>query len=342
MTHVQPRAWITLIALLPVALCGASAIMARPAEQTLRLETKIPLGPVGGRIDHLALDVARHRLFVAELGNNSVGVVDLAARNVVHRITGLKQPQGLAYAPATDTLYVANRGDGSLRMFSGADYTLIGRVELDSDADNVRIDGAAGRIIVGYGDGALAAIDMASRQKIASMALKGHPEGFQLDPRSSDVFVNLPDDRALVVVDRATGRTRHRWTVPYGGNFAMTLDNARERVISVFREPARLVAFSKQSGSVVDQADTCGDVDDVFLDARRDRFYISCGEGFLDIRDAAAAGFPQLERLATANGARTALFAPEIDRLFLAVRSQGNTAAAIWVYAPSSGDAPTR
>src|SRR5262245_8495752 len=34
--------------------------------------SKIPLGDVSGRIDHLAIDLARRRLFVAELGNDTV------------------------------------------------------------------------------------------------------------------------------------------------------------------------------------------------------------------------------------------------------------------------------
>src|ERR1700732_380787 len=52
----------------------------------LVLEAKIPLGEVSGRIDHLGIDAKRQRLFVAELGNNSVGVVDLAASKVMHRM----------------------------------------------------------------------------------------------------------------------------------------------------------------------------------------------------------------------------------------------------------------
>src|SRR5262245_63425870 len=51
--------------------------VARPTAQTadtlpLQLEVKIPLGEVAGRIDHLAVDLSRQRLFVAELGNDSV------------------------------------------------------------------------------------------------------------------------------------------------------------------------------------------------------------------------------------------------------------------------------
>jgi hypothetical protein len=68
-----------------VTLMGASAVAgqapSQPAEiMPLQLEAKIPLGDVRGRIDHMAIDLARQRLFVAELGNDSVSVVDLKDR----------------------------------------------------------------------------------------------------------------------------------------------------------------------------------------------------------------------------------------------------------------------
>ena len=65
----------------------------------LELETKIPLGDVRGRIDHMAVDLKRQRLFVAELGNDSVGIVDLPNRKLISRIPGLKEPQGVGYEP---------------------------------------------------------------------------------------------------------------------------------------------------------------------------------------------------------------------------------------------------
>ncbi len=45
----------------------------------LQLQAKVPLGDVRGRIDHMAIDLARHRLFVAALGNGSLAAVDLEA-----------------------------------------------------------------------------------------------------------------------------------------------------------------------------------------------------------------------------------------------------------------------
>ena len=80
--------------LLAAGLIWPAATGAQTACPPLILEAKIPLGQVSGRIDHLGIDVKRQRLLVAELGNNSLGVVDLAAGKVLSRIAGLSEPQG--------------------------------------------------------------------------------------------------------------------------------------------------------------------------------------------------------------------------------------------------------
>jgi hypothetical protein len=301
----------------------------------LQLEAKIPLGQVVGRIDHMAVDLPRHRLFVAELGNNSVGVVDLQAAKILHRITGLKEPQGVGYVPSSDIVYVANAGDGSVRLFRGADFQEAGRMDLGDDADNIRVDAAARRVFVGYGKGALASIDAESNRKIADIALDDHPESFRLESGGSRIFVNVPDARAIEVVDRNDGRRLAKWSIgARDSNFPMTLDEASGQVIVVFRNPATLVAFAMADGKEVTSASTCGDADDVFADAKRHRIYVSCGDGFLDVFEPHETAYRRIGHIQTASGARTSLYVPELDRLVLAVRA-GSQPAEIWVYRPS-------
>jgi len=50
---------------------------------TLAIEAKTPLGEIEGRIDHVACDAARQRLYVAALGNDSNGIVDLNTRRLI-------------------------------------------------------------------------------------------------------------------------------------------------------------------------------------------------------------------------------------------------------------------
>ena len=301
----------------------------------LVLEAKVPLGDVRGRIDHLAADLGRKRLFVAELGNGSVGVVDLAAGKLLRRIGGLKEPQGVGYVPSVDALYAASRGDGSVRVFSGDDYAAAGRIDLGDDADNVRVDLATNTVFVGYGAGALAAIDPKTGKNTDDIRLAAHPEGFQLSASTNRIFVNVPERRAIVAIDRASGQQQASWPTPNArDNFPMTLDEANRRVIVVFRNPARLDVFAMTSGEKIAEQNTCGDSDDVFMDAKRNRVYVSCGDGSIDVFAVEGTSYRRLGRLSTVRGARTSLFIPAMDRLAVAVRANGREPAAIWVYRP--------
>ena len=325
--------WVILLA---ASLIWPAVTGAQTASAPLILEAKIPLGQVSGRIDHLGIDVKRRRLLVAELGNNSLGVVDLAAGKVLSSIAGLSEPQGVAYVPFADSVFVANAGDGSVHVLRGENLTPIGRIELGDDADNVRVDTARHRVLVGYGKGALAVIDPVSLSKIADIRLKAHPEGFQIDDTGTQVFVNVPDAREISVVDVATGSTGSLATQGAGSNFPMAIDGDAHRFLVVFRSPPTLMALSSQDGHVVAQAETCGDADDVFVDRKRRRVYVSCGQGVVDVLERVEAGYRGLARVPTVSGARTSLFVPELDRLFVAVRAGSNEPAAIWVFRPAS------
>jgi len=149
-----------------VGLIVATSAGAQTPPAPLVLEAKIPLGSISGRIDHLAIDLKRKWLFVAELGNDSLGVVNLIAGKVLRTITGLSKPQGVGYEPITDAVYVANASDGSVRILRGEDLAAVGRIDLSDDADNVRIDADRNRVLVGYGAGALAIIDPTTRTKV--------------------------------------------------------------------------------------------------------------------------------------------------------------------------------
>jgi YVTN family beta-propeller protein len=311
-------------------------VSAAAAAETLQLEAKIALGPVSGRIDHMAIDVVRKRLFVAELGNNSVGIVDVENDKVLRTIAGLREPQGVGYVASTDTLYAANARDGSVRLYQGADYAPAGQIDLGDDADNVRIDPGANRVFVGYGNGGLAVIDSAKRVKIADVPLKAHPEGFQLDMESSRVFINVPNAREIAVVDRDAGKQIASWPIQIGSsNFPMALDQEVKQVLTVFRSPPRLGVLAMSDGKVAKSLDTCGDSDDVFVDAKRRRIYVICGGGFIDVFDARQDNLPRIAHILTMAGARTGLFVPELDRLFVAARAQSGEPAAIWIFRPS-------
>ncbi len=320
-----------------VILSLASFLMlgsAVAAEPVLVLEAKIPLGAVEGRIDHFAVDLDGRRLFVAELGNDSVAVIDLQQGKVAQRLAGLLEPQGVGYVAGT--LLVANARGGAVRFFAGTPLAPAGEIDLKDDADNVRVLPDGRTALVGYGSGGLAVIDVPARAKRGDIALKAHPESFQLDASGGRAFVNVPDAHEIAVVDLALGRQTASWTVlDLRANFPLARLDASGEIATVFRSPPRLVRLKVDAGAIVGNQETCGDADDVFHDARRDRLYVICGAGSVDVLGADGTGYVRLARVGTVSGARTGLFVPALDRLFVAIRARGAEPAAIWVFRPA-------
>ena len=312
------------------------ALPARAAEP-LALEKTIALHDVRGRIDHMAFDPGRKRLIVAELGNNIVDIIEVDTGARLHRITGLREPQGVGYAERADVILIANAGDGSVRLFDARDFAQIGGIALGDDADNVRIDPRNGVAVVGYGSGGLALIDPVAHSKLADIRLPAHPEGFQIDPVTGRVFVNIPDAHQVAVVDLDARRTVATWpTGVAGGNFPMALDPSQSLLASVFRSPPVLVLMNSATGGERQRLPVCGDADDVFFDPPRSRAYVSCGAGKVAVLERGTTAWRELATVRTASGARTSLFVPEFDRLFVAERAGLlGSEAAIRVYRPS-------
>jgi DNA-binding beta-propeller fold protein YncE len=293
----------------------------------LQLIQTIPLPGVEGRIDHMAVDAGRQRLFVAALGNNTVEVLDLKAGKRLQPLTGLREPQGIACTG--NRLYVASAGDGTCNVFDAKSLRRVQTIELGNDADNVRYDSINNRIYVGYGSGAIAVLDAATGKRLANIPISGHPESFQLETAGRRIYVNVPTAHHIAVIERdAVVAT---WPVEEAhANFPMALDEAGHRLFIVCRQPAMLLTFDTRTGRVVEKREVSGDCDDVFIAAQQHRLYASCGAGFLDVLPLDGAGRTSIP---TAGGARTSFWFA--DRLYLAVPHRGAQPAEIRVYAPA-------
>jgi hypothetical protein len=168
--------------------------------------------------------------------------------------------------------------------------------------------------------------------------LPAHPEGFQIDPAAGRAYVNIPDASQIAVVDLDARRLITTWPMrEVRANFPMAVNPSQSLIASVFRSPPVLLLFDPASGVMRQRLPTCGDADDVFFDARRARIYVSCGAGEIAVLEHTSAGWNALTAIRTASGARTSLFVPELDRLFVAERAGLLGAeAAIRLYRPAS------
>jgi DNA-binding beta-propeller fold protein YncE len=317
-----------------VALVGLRATAAEP--KSLQLLRTIPLKGAAGRLDHLAIDSKHARLFVANLSNNSLDIVDLQAGKLIKQIPGQNKIQGIAYAPDLDRIYVGNGVVGVCNVFDGSDYKLLKSIPLPG-ADNVRYLPRGHMIYVGHAEKSLSAIDARTYEVKAEIKLPGRPEGFQLEKKRPRLYVNTVDPTRLVAVDTDKNEVLHDYPLKLAARaYPMAVDEANHRLFLGCRDKPSLVVVNSETGSEVTSIAIPADIDDVFYDAKNKRLYASCGAGALAVlRQRDADHYETLETVPTAKLARTCFFDPAGERLYLVVpRQEGEAGPTIRVYQP--------
>src|SRR6266581_1806276 len=168
----------------PIMVAATIALIsfqAASGQTPFALVGTIVLPGVEGRIDHLAVDTATQRLYVAALGNNTVEVLDLKGSRHAKSLPGFLEPQGIAVLPDAKLVAVANGQGEGVQFIDASDYHPARLVRLGEDSDNVRYDPAARRLFVGFGGGALAAVSPVDGKVLGEARLGGHPESVQLE-----------------------------------------------------------------------------------------------------------------------------------------------------------------
>jgi hypothetical protein len=321
-------------------LCAAllpapSTALSAADEPSLKPVQTIPLRGPATRLDHLALDGKHSRLFVANMANSSMDVVDLKAGKLLKQIPGQKGIQGIAYAPDLDRIFVGNEAGGVCNVFDGRDYTPLKRFKFADDADNVRYQAGKRRVYVAHAEDSLAVIDADKLEVLRDIKVPGQAESFQLEKEHPRLYLNVPSAKAVVVIDTDRAKVIGRYPLTLAAaNYPMALDEPHRRIFVGCRQPGSIVVLDSDTGKEVAQVAIPGDTDDVWFDGRRRRLYASCGEGYLAVvRQADPDHYQLLEKIATAKLARTCLFDPETGRLYLVVpRQRGRQGPEVRVY----------
>lgn len=304
------------------------------SDKSLHLVGSISLPNVSGRIDHLTFNNKTQTLFVAALGNNTVEVVDLKNRKIIHTIKDLHEPQGIRYIPENNTIFVANGENGECEVFDADSYKLITSLKFSGDADNVRYDPSAGKIFVGYGDGAIGIIDSKTFKQSADIKLPGHPESYQLDNDSKRIFVNIPDALMIATIDLDKKTITDKWKMENAtSNFPMALDLKNHRLFIGCQTPSKLLVINSLTGITITLIDITADTDDIFYDISSNQIFVSCGGGYIDvIKQKDPDNYIAMAKVKSRDGARTSLFVSELSQLIVAAPARSGSEAQLMIY----------
>jgi hypothetical protein len=115
--------------------------------------------------------------------------------------------------------------------------------------------------------------------------------------------------------------------------FPMAHDAMNHRLFIGSRNPAKLVVFDTESGTIVTSVDGVGHTDDLWYDAAHKRIYMSGGDGeiaVLDQRD--ADHYSLIAKVPSVPGASTSFFVPELNRLYVPATPYAGQPAAVQVF----------
>jgi YVTN family beta-propeller protein len=317
-----------------ILFCFTSGCKAQSQTNSLQLIETIPLQNVSGRIDHLSFDSKNNFVFVAALGNNTVEVVDLKNKKVIHSIKKLHEPQGVAFIPENNSLVVANGDNGECDVFNASNFQKTNSIQLGDDADNIRYDATDKKVYVGYSRGGIAIIDATTFKLINEIKLSGHPESFQMNKQEKKMYVNVPDEKQIDVIDLLQNKIIAQWkNTTANANFPMALDEANHRLFIGCRYPSKLLVLDSETGKTILSLNIDGDTDDVFYNASAKEVYVSCGSGYVDLFNQVDSDhYRSNGKIKTYSGARTSLFIPPLHQLIVAAPARMGSNAQLMIY----------
>jgi DNA-binding beta-propeller fold protein YncE len=313
----------------------------------LRLVQTIPLTNVKGRMDHLGVDIKGQRLFAAALDNNTLEVIDLKAGKRVFSIPGQSKPQGVFYSSDFNTLFVANGGDGTCKVYDGDTFKLVENLQVGTDADHLSYDPATKFLYAGYGDaksGGLSIIDAPARKHVADIKADARPGGIKIEKSGPRIFLRFTGTGDLAVVDREKREVVAKWPVPDAkSSNSLALDESHHRLFDGTSNPPLLLVFNTESGKKIAQLEGVAGIDDAWYDAAHSRIYTSGGResatskppGFVYVyQQKDADNYELIAKVPTRPNSQTSIWVPELNRYYVSSSSNDTQDAAILVFEP--------
>jgi DNA-binding beta-propeller fold protein YncE len=168
-------------------------------------------------------------------------------------------------------------------------------------------------------------IDTKAFKLVGEITLPGnHSEAMAIDRAGKKMYINLTGADQVGVVDLETRKLIAKWPVPDAqGADALVLDESNHRLFIATRKPAKFFVYDTDAGKVVTTLPTAEMNDDMWFDAARKRFYVTGTETTAVMEQRDADHYSRVTDVPTGYRAKTSIYVPELNRLYIAVSGKG-------------------
>jgi YVTN family beta-propeller protein len=302
-------------------LAALLSLAAVAVAQNYHVSDRWKVGGQGGW-DYLLSDDAAQRLYITH--NSRVEVVDSNTGKPIGAVTGLKSTHGVALNPDGKVGYISDGAGNAIVVFDRKSLSITATVPAGTNPDGINFEPTTKTVWAFNGRSKnVSVLDTSSNSIIATIPLPGKPEFPQADGRGA-VFANIEDKNVIVKLDAATHKVVATWPLdgcesPSG----MAIDRTKHRLFSVC-DGGKMAIVDYTSGKLLGLASIGESPDAAGFDSKHGlAFSSNGGDGTLSVIDTTKPGFPTIQSLKTARGARTMTLDASTGRIYLVTAEFG-------------------
>jgi DNA-binding beta-propeller fold protein YncE len=145
-----------------------------------------------------------HQVYVSAAGAHEVAIFDHRTLVISARVGGIDFPDGIAYAPEVDKVFVSDESGAADVVIDAKTRTKRSTIPLGGEAGNTHYDSVSHCILVAVQTkNQMVAIDPVSETIVQRYDLTGssHPHGFTLDMEGRLLFMTSEGNATLQVID---------------------------------------------------------------------------------------------------------------------------------------------
>ncbi len=158
-----------------------------------------------------------HAIYISAAGAHEVAIVDDRTLVITSRVGGIRFPDGIAYAPDIDKVFVSDESGNADVVIDARTSRKRSTIDLGGEAGNTRYDPVSHCILVAVQTrNELVAIDPVGERIVQRYDLPRcqEPHGFTLDDAGRLAFISCQGNARLLVVDLHTLKVLQSFDIP--------------------------------------------------------------------------------------------------------------------------------
>lgn len=247
----------------------------------------IPLPGKATRLDYTSIDLKKHRLLIAHLGDSSLLVFDLVHRKVLKEIHKIPAIHGVIAVPEKDAIFATATGIDKLFEIRSKTLTITRRFPSGHHPDGLAFDPRDKRVFISDETGhAITAVGVGSHKTLSTLALPGEVGNTRYDREDNRIYSTVSGETGdlIAVIDPDTMKVVRKLPVEDGCKpHGERISPDGRQIFVLCQAKAELLIMDLPSGKIQNRFPVGTDPDVMSLDFKRGHLVTASESGIVSV-----------------------------------------------------------